>query len=173
MMINKFFILMYNGIRFFKKKNYKKLLCVNVSMKYDVDRDANIIIGKRFRTRRNVELNVRDKATLVIGDQVFLNSGCIITVREKVSIGSNTIFGPNVMIFDHDHRIEDGKACDDKFDTSEVNIGSNVWIGAGTIILKGSRIDDNCIVAAGSVVKGHLDKNSIMIQKREKTIVSI
>jgi acetyltransferase-like isoleucine patch superfamily enzyme len=36
----------------------------------------------------------------------------------------------------------------------EVFIGKNVWIGSKVIILKGSKIGDNSIIAAGSVVTG-------------------
>jgi len=36
----------------------------------------------------------------------------------------------------------------------EVIIGKNVWIGSKVIILKGARIGDNSVVAAGSVILG-------------------
>ena len=66
-------------------------------------------IGKGFRTRRHVEINVRGHAQLSIEENVFLNSGCILTAREKISIGNHTIFGPNVLVYDHDHQIENEK----------------------------------------------------------------
>lgn len=41
-------------------------------------------------------------------------------------------------------------------------IGDNVWIAINVVILKGSVIGDNCIISAGSVVKGVFPKNSII-----------
>lgn len=43
-----------------------------------------------------------------------------------------------------------------------IHIGNNVWIGMNVIILKGSVIGDNCVVAAGSVVKGVFPDNAII-----------
>lgn len=40
-------------------------------------------------------------------------------------------------------------------------VGDNVFIGHGTILLPGTIIENNCIVAAGSVVMGTLTSNSV------------
>ena len=53
-----------------------------------------------------------------------------------------------------------------KFRTESIEIGSNVWIGANSVILKGSRIGDNVVVAAGSIVKGEVPSGTVLIQKR-------
>lgn len=165
-MANKIIRLVYNGIRFIGNPAYSNLLAVEPSTRISKSGSAILKIGKRFRARHNVELNVREKAIIEIGNDVFLNSGCIITAREKVVIGDNTIFGPNVVVYDNDHKICNGRILDNEFVTEPVVIGSNVWIGAGTIILKGSKIEDNCVIAAGSIVKGKVESDNIMIQKR-------
>ena len=116
---------------------------------------------------------MRGNATLNIGDNVFFNSGCILTVRERVSIGNGTIFGPGVMLFDNDHKIKNGRVLDNEFDTAPITLGENVWVGAGSIILKGSMIGNNCVIAAGSVVKGTLDDNTVFVQKRSSTHLPI
>ena len=41
-------------------------------------------------------------------------------------------------------------------------IGKNVWIGANVTILKDSVIGDNCVVGAGSVVKGKYRENTVI-----------
>lgn len=166
-MANKIIRLIYNGIRFIGNPVYSNLLAVEPSTRISKSTGAILKIGKKFRARHNVEINVRDKAIIEIGNDVFLNSGCIITAREKVLIGDNTIFGPNVVIYDNDHIIRDRKILDNEFETEPVVIGANVWIGAGATILKGSTIKDNCVIAAGSVVKGRVESNNIMIQKRD------
>lgn len=43
----------------------------------------------------------------------------------------------------------------------KVTIGSNVFIGQKTVILKGATIGDNVIVGAGSVVSGKLGSNAV------------
>lgn len=170
-MIKKAFRLLYNGIRFIGKPSYRNLLAVDTSVRIEKSKRAALQIGKAFRSRQNVELNVRS-GKLTVGDNVFLNSGCIITTREAVTIGSGTIFGPHVIVYDHDHKAENGRVLDNDYVCAPVAIGQNVWIGAGTVILKGATIGDNCIIAAGCIVTGNIPANTTMVQKREKTIIS-
>lgn len=169
-MANKLFRIIYNGIRFIGSPAYVKLLAVEPSTRISKSANATLRIGKKFRARHNVEINVRENAVVEIGNDVFLNSACMITAREKVVIGDNTILGPNVIIYDNDHMIRDGKILDNEFVTDPVIIGSNVWVGAGVVILKGSCIGDHCVIAAGSVVKGKIECDSMMIQKRNTTL---
>lgn len=172
-MINKIFRVIYNSIRFIGNPSVGNLIGVETSTRIRKAKNGKLIIGKKFRTRHNVEINVREQAEMKIGNNVFINSACLITARKRIVIGDHTIFGPNVMIFDHDHRVENGVVCENKFDVEEVCIGSNVWIGAGTIILKGSKIEDNCIIAAGSIVKGKVERGNVMVQKRETVMTLI
>ena len=150
------------------KPCYRNLLAVETTARIEKSKKATLQIGKAFRARRNVELNIRS-GKLAVGNNVFLNSGCIITARESVTIGDGTIFGPNVLVYDHDHKIENGRMLDNDYICAPVTIGKNVWIGAASIILKGATIGDNCIIAAGSVVAGNVPANTTMVQKREKT----
>ena len=169
-MIKKIFRLLYNSIRFIGKHCYRNLLAVETTARIEKNKKATLQIGKAFRARRNVELNVRS-GKLSIGSNVFLNSGCIITARESITIGNGTIFGPNVVVYDHDHKMENGRVLDNDFVCAPVTIGNNVWVGAGTIILKGATIGDNCIIAAGSIVTGNIPANTTLVQKREKTLI--
>lgn len=111
---------------------------------------------------------------LSIGNNVGINSNCVIACHEKISIGNEVGLGPNVCIYDHDHdfRAPGGKKAG-KFRTKPVVIEDNVWIGANTVILRGSHIGRNAVVGAGSVVSGNIPEDSVFVQKREKTIISI
>lgn len=77
----------------------------------------------------------------------FINRNCTIVSRNKIDIGDGTTIGPNVCIYDHDH----GHG-DQEFITAPICIGSNVWIGANSVILKGVTIGNNAIIGAGTVV---------------------
>lgn len=171
-MIKKACRLLYNSIRFIGRSDYGHLLAVDTSTRIEKSRRAVLRIGSGLRTRRNVEILARD-GELTIGDEVFLNSGCIVTARESITIGSGTIFGPNVLVYDHDHRVENGKIQSNAFVSQPIVIGKNVWVGAGTIILKGAVLEDNCVIAAGSVVKGVVPKDSVFVQKRERTVLPL
>ncbi len=124
-------------------------------------------IGKGFKVRSNSHIRVRSKGKLKIGNNVSLNYNDMIVCHEKIVIGNNVQFSPNVQIYDHDHDYKAGLKKQ-KFKTAPVAIGNEVWIGANSIILKGSTIGDNAVIGAGSVVKGNVPAGTVFVQKREK-----
>lgn len=94
-------------------------------------------------------------AKITIGDSVGISGGTI-CARQLIEIGDGTLIGANTYIFDNDfHAIDPTiRAADDysAVRSAPVRIGSNVFIGARSIILKGVTIGDNAIIGAGSVV---------------------
>ena len=69
--------------------------------------------------------------------------------------------------------VPEGEQPWNEIKTSPVVIGKNVWIGANTTILAGTHIGDNCVIAAGSVIKGDIEKSKLVIQKRSTEIRTI
>jgi acetyltransferase-like isoleucine patch superfamily enzyme len=96
-----------------------------------------------------------------------------VVCRQSVDIGSGTEFGPNVLVYDHDHEWRGGALKEGNFLTDSVFIGKNCWIGAGCIVLRGTRIGDGCVVAAGSVLKGEYPTGSLIYQRRETVVRDI
>lgn len=140
------------------------------SVKIELGKQSKLVLHNGVSIRRNTEIDVRDHALIELGNHSFFNSNCLIVAHKKIVIGAGVEFGPGVMVFDHDHKYKNGLEKRG-FESSEIIIGNNVWIGAGTIILRGSHISDNCVIAAGSVIKGNYEPGSIIYQKRN-TIVS-
>ena len=105
---------------------------------------------------------------MVIGDNSYFNDGAIIVCRDNITIGKNFQSGPNLLIYDHDHDYKNEKGLKTKqYLTAPVAIGNNVWVGANVIILRGTTIGDNCVIAAGAVIKGNISSNTVVVQKRE------
>lgn len=151
---------------------YSPLTCLSLSDSIALSRGSFISFGSRTRTRGRCRFSVQERGRLILGKNLFLNSGCQLNCRKRIAIGSNCEFGPNVLVYDHDHDFRDTQGLQsDKFNYGDVSIGDNCWIGAGAIILRGTSIGNNCVVAAGSVVKGVFPDNSIIVQKRDTSII--
>jgi maltose O-acetyltransferase len=87
-----------------------------------------------------------------IGAGVFLNFNCVILDVVAVSIGDGTQVGPAVQIYAADHpRDPETRRAGFEFGRP-VEIGRNVWIGGGAVILPGVTIADDAVIGAGSVV---------------------
>ncbi|MCK5214493.1 MAG: acyltransferase [Candidatus Omnitrophica bacterium] len=133
-------------------------------------RGTGVITCNGLKTRSGTKIKVRNNAAINIGKGSALSHWCMIVCHEKVQIGENVQFGPNVLIFDHDHDFRAVNGLKNlKYKTSPITIGNNVWIGANTVILKGTRIGNNCIIGAGSVISGQIKNDTLVIQKRNNT----
>ena len=136
----------------------------------DTDRKSKIVFGKRVSIHSRSRISATCGGEVRIGDNTSFNVGCIVTGRGRITIGKNVSFGPNVLMYDHDHIMDyDVGAGSGEYRLGEIEIGDNTWIGAGTIILLGTHIGKNCVIAAGSVVKGDIPDNTRLIQKRVNT----
>lgn len=97
-----------------------------------------------------------------IGRHVGLN-GTALTSKCRIDIGDDTMIAANVIIVDSDFHVpwppENRWINSTTGFDREVVIGSKVWIGMNTVILKGSHIGDNSIIGAGSLVVGDIPAN--------------
>ena len=84
---------------------------------------------------------------------------CVMVDDGNITINENTIIGPNVTICTSNHSLDVMERVKGWIYIQDVNIGKNVWIGAGTIILPGVSIGDNSVIGAGSVVTKSIPKN--------------
>ena len=89
---------------------------------------------------------------LVLGDRVYMNAGCVVLDSAPVSIGRRSMLGPSVHIYcaDHAHGLDERRRGLER--ALPVNIGEDVWIGGGAILLPGVTVGDGAIVGAGAVV---------------------
>lgn len=155
-----------------QKKFHNKYRGTNVSWdgwgftecNYEIDKTSSVSIAKDVFFRFNCAVRVRRNAELQIGNCVSFNDGCIITARKRIVIGNNVLFGPHVIIFDHDH---DFKSNDfmNVFVEKDIVIEDNVWVGGNVSILKGTVIHEGATIAAGAVVTGEVPPHSVYINK--------
>ena len=132
-----------------------------------IEKNARLTLGKNFKMRDGAKIRVRNGAECYIGNNSSINSNNIITCRKKIIIGDYVWLSPNVQIYDHDHDYKTLNGIkDNKYITDSIIIGNNVWIGANTIILKGTTIGDNSIIGAGCILKGNYPDKSVIVQKR-------
>jgi maltose O-acetyltransferase len=82
---------------------------------------------------------------------VFFNFNCVVLDVCRVRIGSFTLFGPAVQIYTPMHPLDAGLRRKQEFG-KPVEIGADVWVGGGAIILPGVSIGARAVIGAGSVV---------------------
>lgn len=104
-----------------------------------------------------------------VGDNVYIGKNCFFqTTHGKIIIGSNVMFGPRVHIHGGNHKynkvgvymysVHDKEPGED----GVVQIEDDSWIGSNALILKGVKIGQGSIVAAGAVVIKSVEPYSIV-----------
>jgi maltose O-acetyltransferase len=91
------------------------------------------------------------RTNIELGERVFFNFNCVVLDVCPVRIGDFSLFGPAVQIYTPLHPLDAEQRRREEFG-KPVEIGSDVWVGGGAIILPGVRIGSRAVIGAGSVV---------------------
>jgi len=121
--------------------------------------------GKMVRIYPCARIECHINSHLSLGNNVSIGQNLHLICSKKVSIGNDCIFSANVFISDCDHAFELSGVpyCSQPVTKMVTSIGQNCFLGFGAVILAGSKIGDNCIVGAHTVVRGEYPKDSMIV----------
>lgn len=177
-------IMMLRGYFFLYQRVFLGKNC-NISHK------PNILFRKNVTIENNVTIDGYAKNKLVFGNNVKIGAFSLVTCTSHLSkygtgltignnsafgrftefgaaggieIGNDVIAGSYISFHSENHVFSDpSKLIREQGVTSKgIKIGNNVWIGAKVTFLDGSKIGDNCVVAAGAVVNGEFPNNVVI-----------
>lgn len=100
--------------------------------------------------------------SIKVGRRVRINYGVIVQGwgNSFIEIGDNVVLSYRSMILTRGFNVINGMPQSGHADAN-IKIGSNVWICANAVVLPGTVIEDNVVLAAGAVAKGVLKSGHI------------
>ena len=127
-------------------------------------------VVQRLRGQLNVDRLVA--RGLQIGDGTFVASDAYLDPGHPwlISIGHDSGLSPRAIVMVHDASM---RRHIDHTLIAPVVIGDRVFVGAGAIILPGTRIGDDSVIAAGAVVRGDIPPWSMVVGNPAKVVSDV
>lgn len=119
-----------------------------------------IFLGKSCYIAPGCKLTTElDSGVLRIGNNAVIAPNTRLDFSGGIEIGDDLLISPGVLMFTHDHSTRDYK----QIKTSFLKVGNHVWIGANAIILPTvSNIGSNVVIGAGSVLTKDVPDGAIV-----------
>ncbi|MDK9737727.1 hypothetical protein KI655_10470 [Vibrio sp. D404a] len=110
---------------------------------------------------------------VIIGSDVHIGDGCIITSKEGICIGAESLIAEYVVIRDQDHSLDCRPIRKSGFKTGMIVIGKDVWIGAKSSILRNCNIGNAAVVGAHSLIRSDIPEYTLAVGVPAKVIKHI
>jgi len=146
-------------------KVYKK---IGRYLTYRLD---NINVSRKSIIALNVEIGPNSRiedycrffgtSQIIVGKNFYANAFCYLS--GDIEIGDDVMLGPRVTIWGRDHGIAKGRLMrEQERINKKIIIGNDVWIAAHAVVLKGVKIGQGAVVAAGAVVTNDVPEYAIV-----------
>ncbi len=117
-------------------------------------------------------ISILNNGELTIGKNFSSGSNTKLLCRKKIEFGDDCLLSWNITIMDTDfHKIFNSH--DDRHINipSPIKIGSKVWVGCHSMILKGTTINDGNIIAANTTVSKDINENNAISASNKQTLI--
>lgn len=122
-------------------------------------------VGRNVRIYDCRFINLVDGfSNLHLGDHVHVGNGCLFDLAGTIRIKQGTTLSPRVTLISHS---DAGSAHNSPIiqrypcDTAGVEIGEYCWIGTNSTLLSGTKIGNETVLGAMSLVRGVVDAKSL------------
>lgn len=96
--------IIYYKLRYHRKVQFKGMLGIHKDVNIKVNA-GKLSVGKNVELKPGACFSILNQGKHTIKDSVFIGRNCTIVCNDWVTIGEKCGFGPNVTIYDHDHRL--------------------------------------------------------------------
>lgn len=129
------------------------------------DSKSRIAIGAETVIKPFALLMTYPGGFVEIGRNCSINPFCVLYGHGGLTLGDNVRIAAHCIIVPAEHRFDDESTpiTTQGLSKKGVRIGSDVWLGAGTIVLDGCEIGDGCVIGAGSVVTKSLSPYTVAV----------
>lgn len=112
---------------------------------------------------RGSKISIGSNATLILGRNFILTGNSAIICQKQITFGDNCLLSWEILLMDTDfHPLLNEKNEIINY-PKPIVIGNHVWMGCRCTILKGVKLADHLVVAAGSTISKSFSSENIII----------
>jgi acetyltransferase-like isoleucine patch superfamily enzyme len=167
-MVNRHYVRLLARLAYLKLRHGKRLqtegLCfICPGVKFEIGNNATLRIGRWSWIGHDCKIRVHE-GEVSIGAKTVIGQECTISAYQHVSIGRECIIADRVMLIDFDHGVVEVERPIrlQGIYKRDVRVGSNVWMGYGSCILRGVSVGHNSIVGTNAVVTKDVPENAVV-----------
>ena len=125
--------------------------------------EATIRLLHNVVLRKGVSLSAYGSGTISLGENTTVGKRSSFETYGKsgIFVGRDCRISWDCLFLCSDQHMIQHNGADLPFE-EDIKIGNHVWIGARSTILKGTKLGDNCIVAAGTVCSGKYPSGTLI-----------
>jgi acetyltransferase-like isoleucine patch superfamily enzyme len=136
---------------------------------------GKLSIGQGVRVLSGSHINIHENALLRIEDRVWVGPYNIIYCAESIKIGADSRVSHFCSIIDHNYSFEtSGEYFSLPKKSAPIEIGACTWLGAGSTLLKGVYIGNNCVIGANTLLRARtLPSGTICSRTADNAVQSV
>jgi len=141
----------------------------------EITNPQNLSLSENTILYKNITIYMGEKGSFSMGrDSHIAPFGYYLIDNNTISFGNHVAIGPFCSFFCHTHTPGgDSDIYSKNYTDASITIGNNVFIGSHSVILPGTIIKDNVVIAANSVVNGILEGKTLYGGSPAKPIKSL
>ena len=153
------------------RKIFYKIILLIRYLPFNFTMKLRCILYRRLFKNNPISFNILESViinnpeNISLGERVSIHQFSYFDAQGEIVIGNNVAIGNHVKLITSDHVFDknDVPIKDQGIETDKITIKDNVWIGAGTTILKGVVIGENSVIGAQSLVNKNIPPNVIAV----------
>ncbi|HXB16877.1 MAG TPA: acyltransferase [Solirubrobacteraceae bacterium] len=132
-------------------------------VKLEIGRGATLRVGRWAWVGHGCKIRVHE-GEVSIGAKTVMGQDCTVSAFQHISIGRECIVADRVMLIDFDHGVVEVERPIrlQGIYKRDVRVGSNVWMGYGSCVLRGVSVGHNSVVGTNAVVTKDVPENAVV-----------
>lgn len=118
-------------------------------------------------------LKFGNQIKITIGKNCWIGKGLNLDGNGEVIIGDNVDIAPHVTFNTGGHYIGTKERRAGEGIVTKIEVGNGTWIGTRALIINNTKINDGCVIAAGSVVNKGINKDTLVAGVPAKLIKNL